>query len=242
MKTNARRILAAAAILTLSCPSAPTLLGNEDEPARPVGPVRGDNPDIGIKYDKSQGLYVTPFSAKLLGFKTADVEEREITSKLTLQVQVFDTTPEGKAFASAWVPQEDVEKLAAGMPVGLERGFTGKITSVRDRINGQGEVLLEIADENGTLKTGKFLSGTVEISSDGEVIVVPKNAIINSAEGDFAYVDNGGWMTRAMVEIGGEEGGMVEIVDGLYTGDVIATAPVMSLWMTELALLKSGRA
>ena len=49
-------------------------------------------------------------------------------------------------------------------------------------------------------------------------------------------------MTRAEVETGGEEGDMVEIVDGLYAGDVIATSPVMTLWMTELALLKSGRA
>ena len=49
-----------------------------------------DNPDIGIKYDKKQGLYVTPFSANLLGFVTADVEEKSITEKLTLQAQVFD--------------------------------------------------------------------------------------------------------------------------------------------------------
>ena len=49
-------------------------------------------------------------------------------------------------------------------------------------------------------------------------------------------------LARAEVEVGGEEDGMVEIVDGLYAGDVIAIAPVMTLWMTELALLKSGRA
>ena len=71
---------------------------------------------------------------------------------------------------------------------------------------------------------------------------MPKDAVINSAEGAFAYVDNGGWMTRAEVETGAEQDGMVEIVDGLYSGDVIATSPVMTLWMTELALLKSGRA
>jgi multidrug efflux pump subunit AcrA (membrane-fusion protein) len=201
-----------------------------------------DNPDIGIKYDKKQGLYVTPFSAKLLGFATADVEEREITEKLTLQAQVYDVSTEGKALASAWVPQEDVSRLSTGMSVSMERGFTAEIASVTNKINRQGEVVLEIADKNSALKTGKFLSGTVEIKSDGEVVVVPKDAVVNSAEGEFAYVDNGGWMTRAKVETGAEEGGMVEIVDGLYAGDVIATSPVMTLWMTELALLKSGRA
>ena len=201
-----------------------------------------DNPDIGIKYDKKQGLYVTPFSANLLGFVTADVEEKSITEKLTLQAQVFDVSPKGKALASAWVPQEEASKLSKGMAVRMERGFEGKITSVKSKVNAQGEVLLEIANTNDALKPGKFLSGTVEISSDGEVVVVPRKAVVNSAEGAFAYVDNGGWMTRAEVETGAEEDGMVEIVDGLYAGDVIATSPVMTLWMTELALLKSGRA
>lgn len=201
-----------------------------------------DNPDIGIKFDKKQGLYVTPFSAKLLGFVTAPVEERTITEKLTLQAQVFDTSTKGKALASAWVPEEDVSRLSDGMSVSMEGGFTAEIASVTNKINGQGEIVLEIADKNSALATGKFLSGTVEIKSDGEVVVVPKDAVVNSAEGEFAYVDNGGWMTRAEVETGAEEGALVEIVDGLYAGDVIATSPVMTLWMTELALLKSGRA
>ena len=80
------------------------------------------------------------------------------------------------------------------------------------------------------------------MSSDGEVVVVPKDSVVNSAEGAFAYVDNGGWTTRTQVEVGAEQDGMIEIVDGLYAGDVIVTHPVMTLWMTELQLLKSGRA
>ena len=241
MKTQSRLTIAIAAVLA-SAMLLPAIADEEAAAEKPVGPISGDNPNIGIKYDKKQGLYVTPFSAKLLGFETADVEEREITAKLKLQAQVFDASPKGKALASAWVPEEDVPKLTAGMAVSMERGFAGAISSVKSKINGQGEVLLEIVDKDDALKTGKFLSGAVEIGSDGEVVVVPKHAVIHSAEGAFAYVDNGGWMTRAEVETGAEEDGMVEIVDGLYAGDVIATSPVMTLWMTELALLKSGRA
>jgi multidrug efflux pump subunit AcrA (membrane-fusion protein) len=204
--------------------------------------IAEDNPDIGIKYDKKQGLYVTPFSAKLLGFEKADVEERIIASTFTLQAQVFDVSPEGKALASARVPQEDLSMLAAGMAVAMERGFSGKISSVKSAINGQGEVLIEIADKGDALKMGKFLTGKVVVSTDGEVVVVPRAAVVKSAEGSFAYVDNGGWMTRAQVETGAEEDGMVEIIDGLYAGDIVAISPVMTLWMTELQLLKSGRA
>jgi hypothetical protein len=208
----------------------------------PVGPVRGDNPNIGIKYDKKQGLFVTPFSAKLLGFKTSDVEEKVFTSKLSLQAQIFDVTPEEKAIASAWLPQEDSEKLTISAAVTLERGYKGKILRIASKLNGQAEVLIEIEDKGKALKSGKFLTATVEIASDGEVVVVPKSAVINSSEGAFAYVDNGGWTTRTSVEVGAEQDGQIEIIDGLYAGDIIVTSPVMTLWMTELQLLKSGRA
>ena len=226
------------AAITLAL-SPTSLLADADNP---VGPIRGDNPNIGIKYDKAQGLHVTPFSAKLLGFKLADVEEKEITSKLTLQAQIFQTSAEGKALASAWLPQEDAELLSEGMPVAMDRGFQGKVVSVASKLNRQAEVLLEIADGERKLKSGKFLAGSVEVSSDGEVVVIPLSAVVKSAEGAFAYVDNGGWTVRTEVELGAEESGMVEIVDGIYSGDLVVTSPVMTLWMTELQLLKSGRA
>ncbi|MEZ5325880.1 MAG: hypothetical protein R3F19_12560 [Verrucomicrobiales bacterium] len=233
------KLTAALAITMLGTPA----FGEEGAVERPVGPVRGDNPNVGIKYDKKQGLFVTPFSAKLLGLKTADVGEQEITGKITLQAQVFDVfSSEGRALASAWLPQEDAEKLQSDAPITMERGFKGKIVSVASKVNGQGEVLLEIEDKDGKLKVGNFLSGTVEVSSDGEVVVVPKDAVVNSSEGAFAYVNNGGWTARAQVEVGAEQDGLVEIIDGLYAGDVIVTTPVMTLWMTELALLKSGKA
>lgn len=228
--------------VSLAIALSTTTWAEDETPEKPVGLIRGDNPNIGIKYDKKQGLFVTPFSAKLLGFTMADVGEKEIVSKLTLQAQVFDVSSKGKALASSWLPQEDAEKLEAGTPVAMERGFKGKILSVAGKLNQQGEVLLEIEDEKSELKAGKFLSGTVEVSSDGEVVVVPKDSVVNSAEGAFAYVDNGGWTTRTQVEVGAEQDGMIEIVDGLYAGDVIVTHPVMTLWMTELQLLKSGRA
>ena len=78
--------------------------------------------------------------------------------------------------------------------------------------------------------------------SEGEVVVIPSSAVVKSAEGTFVYVDNAGWTIRTEVELGAEDGEMVEVVDGIYTGDLVVTSPVMTLWMTELQLLKSGRA
>ena len=214
----------------------------DDQPERPGGPVNGDNPNIGIKYDEKQGLNVTPFSAELLGLKMADVDESEIVSTLTLQARIYDNSGDGTALASAWLPEDEAKLLQSGQAVRLDGDLSGEITTISDKMNGQAEVLLSISDPDTKLKIGKFLSGDLAISSNGPVTVVPEKAIIHSAEGAFAYVDNGGWTVRTPVEAGAVADGMAEIIDGIYFGDRIVTEPVMALWMTELQLLKSGKA
>ncbi len=223
-------------ILSLAIATADEDLGT------PSGPVNGDNPNIGIKYDESQGLRVTPFSAKLLNLKMADVEEKEIASQITLQTRIFGVGEGDKVLASAWLPQEDANKLKPGHRVAMQQGLQGEIADITTGLNQQAEVLVEISDPDGKLKMGKFLAGTVEVKSNGEVVVVPKSAVVKSAEGAFAYVDNAGWTIRTEIGLGAENDGYIEIVDGLYYGDVVVTAPVMTLWMTELQLLKSGKA
>lgn len=226
----------------LSVIPALQLQADETSPERPAGPVSGDNPNIGIKYDEKQGLNVTPFSANLLGLEMQDVDEQKIIETIQLQAQIFDTSPTKSALASAWLPVSDAKRLEPGTLVSTDRGLAGEITGVSTELNEQAEVLLSISDPKKELKSGKFVSASVALPSAGLVTVVPKKAVVHSAEGSFAYVDNGGWTVRTEVETGAEAEGMVEIVDGLYFGDRIVTKPVMALWMTELQLLKSGKA
>ncbi|MEM7602953.1 MAG: hypothetical protein AAF357_16270 [Verrucomicrobiota bacterium] len=229
-------------VFALSVTSVLNLQANETLPERPAGPVTGDNPNIGIKYDEKQGLNVTPFSAKLLGLEKQDVDEQQIVETIQLQAQIFDTSPDKSALASAWLPVSDAKRLKPGTPVSTDKGLIGEITGISTELNEQAEVLLSISDPKEKLMSGKFLSASVALPSAGLVTVVPKEAVVHSAEGSFAYVDNGGWTVRTEIETGAEAEGMVEIVDGLYFGDRIVTKPVMALWMTELQLLKSGKA
>ena len=229
-------------LLLLATLAATLSVQADDKAARPEGPVSGDNPDIGIKYDKDQGLFVTPYSAKLLGLKMADVDEQEIVGTLTLQARIFDTSSDGTALASAWLPLDEAKRVSVGQTARFDGDRPGEVTGITEGMNGQAEVMLSIADPGSDLKTGKFLAATLEMPSDGFVTVAPEDAIIESAEGAFAYVDNGGWTVRTPVELGDHAGGNVEITDGLYFGDRIVTTPAMTLWMTELQLLKSGKA
>ena len=44
------------------------------------------------------------------------------------------------------------------------------------------------------------------------------------------------------MKVGAANEQSVEITDGLYAGDEIVAAPVMSLWMAELQVLRGGKA
>ena len=59
---------------------------------------------------------------------------------------------------------------------------------------------------------------------------------------DFVYTVNGDHLTRTAVKVGADSGDLVEIMDGLYSGDKVAVKPVQTLWLTELRFVKGGAA
>jgi multidrug efflux pump subunit AcrA (membrane-fusion protein) len=72
------------------------------------------------------------------------------------------------------------------------------------------------------------------------VTVVPREALLRTAEGVFVYVANGPAYLRTPVVTGAEDGSHVGIVDGLYAGDVVVTRAVEALWLIELRATKGG--
>jgi hypothetical protein len=208
--------------------------------------VQGDDdPNIGIKYKANQGLFVTDISAKILGLKMADVEEKTLTKELRLTAQVYDVSPVGKALASAWIPASLTESITPDTAVSApeKRGArVAQVSTLTTKMNQKAEVLLELDDSGDTLKVGQFLDLTATLPASVDAVVVPRKAVLKTSEGSFAYVDNSGWKMRTPVKVGTEQDGLVEITDGLLSGDSVVTNPVMTLWMTELQLTKSGKA
>ena len=221
------------------------LLHAGDEKGIPAVVQGGDDPNIGIKYKSNQGLFVTDISAKIIGLKMADVEEKPMSKELRLMAQIYDTAAAGTAFASAWIPAAAAENIRPDMVVSGPEKRSGRVTGVStltSKINKRAEVLLELDDSGDTLKIGQFLELTAALPAGADAVVVPKNAVLKTSEGTFAYVDNSGWKMRTPITTGAEQNGLVEITDGLLSGDAVVTNPVMTLWMTELQLTKSGKA
>ena len=82
-----------------------------------------------------------------------------------------------------------------------------------------------------------------EVSEDANARVsVPRSALLTTVEGHFVYAGNGGFFLRTPVKIGTQSAEWVEIADGLYAGDKIVSAAVISLWLAELQYLRGGKA
>lgn len=117
------------------------------------------------------------------------------------------------------------------------------VSTLTTKINQKAEVLLELDDSGDSLKIGQFLVLTAALPAGADAVVVPKNAVLKTSEGALAPTWTiSGWKMRTPITTGAEQNGLVEITDGLLSGDAVVTNPVMTLWMTELQLTKSGKA
>ena len=92
-----------------------------------------------------------------------------------------------------------------------------------------------------TLKVGEFVSGSViESGAEETVLTIPRSAVLETATGKFAFVQNGDYLLRTPITTGAESAEYAEITDGIYAGDVVATKPVETLYLIELRATKGG--
>jgi hypothetical protein len=183
------------------------------------------------RFKEGQGLFLVSSTAEALGLKTGEVEERPVTHTYEVTASVFDAGPPARA--SSLMPVEIADDLEKHPPT------EAKLLAVRRDIAkalDQVEVVFALSGspEVGTTVT-LILSGPVRNSA-----AVPHSALLRTATGTFVYVVNGTYLLRTPVQSGASDGAFIEILDGLYAGDVVATAAVEQLWLTELRLTKGG--
>lgn len=205
----------------------------------------------GIEYKQGKGLSVPPETGKMLGLKIAGVEEGKTARRIDLALRVLgreSASEHAGWLASGSFPTNHLELLQAGQEVSIELsdGLRASGTLVRieprtSRFTGLAEAIVRI-DASANLSPGMFLDAHLRIPSADGVVILPESALLKTAEGSFAYVVNGDSIFRAKIELGGEEGGLVEVTNGLYAGDEVVLHPVMPLWLAELQAIRGGKA
>jgi hypothetical protein len=199
-------------------------------------------PENGAQFKKGEGLSLTDEMKKAIALQIADVGEEKIASAFTVQLTAMKPNEAG-----GWLAPQQAVQVKAGEEVELQaEGNAPAIKGTVQRVEqppfgalGDYEITITTAQP---LTIGARLKATFHAPAGDAVAAIPRSALLKTAEGTFVYAVNGAFYVRTPVKTGAMNDALVEITDGLYSGDQIVTTPVMSLWLAELQVLRGGKA
>lgn len=194
-------------------------------------------PENGAQFKEGKGVSLTPFMMTSIGLQTAEVLEEGIAPTFSIAVQAMESGTE----ASGWLTEAQAAPIQPGMEVelGSAKGSVLRIEKAPYLTLGDFEVTVQT---NAPVEAGTTLTATFRLPAGDAVTAIPKSALLTTAEGTFVYTKNDAFYLRTPVVVGAASEQLIEIIDGLYTGDEIVTTPVMSLWLAELQILRGGKA
>lgn len=193
-------------------------------------------PENGAHFKEGKGVALTELMKKSIGLATAEVSEEKLAASFTISVQA----PQHGTEASGWLSAAQAKRVKTGMEcdLGTAKGTVLRIEKAAYAALGDFEVTVQTA---APIEAGTTIAAVFHFPPGDPVTAIPKSALLTTAEGTFVYAKNDEFYLRTPVKIGAASGEHFEITDGLYTGDEIVTAPVMSLWLAELQVLRGGK-
>lgn len=163
------------------------------------------------------GEYVTPSSVVATVLRTNPI-------KLQLQVQ-----------------EAEAPYITPGMGISLEveafrnRKFAGQVTAVNPAIDPVSRaVTVEAAVENAdnALRSGMFATARIVRQGGNTAVFVPRSAVLGdpNTQSYRVFVIQGDTAKLRVVQIGGEEGDMVQVLSGVNADEVVATSNLQQLY------------
>lgn len=128
------------------------------------------------------------------------------------------------------IPERQALKIRAGQQIdvtleGSDRKRTGRVVRLSPALEAQNRSLLiegEIPNEDGALRPGSFVEGTVTVNASAQGMSVPYNAIIAFAGTERVFVAKNGALDQRIVKTGRRlPGERVEILSGIQSGDAV---------------------
>lgn len=135
------------------------------------------------------------------------------------------------------VPELFLGELSTGMTIRAqssvypEQAFSGRVSTIDSRVDPVTRtitVVAVIANQDGRLKPGMFLTVALERSRRG-VLMVAEEALSPRQGKQYVYRIEAGRAVEHEVEIGARSPGLVEIRRGLAAGDLIVTEGIQRL-------------
>lgn len=168
------------------------------------------------------------------------VSERFIKLGNTIDVnnEIFEVTSLEPLISYLHVPEREYRRIQPGQSAHIAvdalgdtsfEGIVARISPVVDPATGTFKITIEVSDSSRRLKPGMF--GRVSIIHDlhKNALQIPRSAVVNDEgrPGVFIVVDEAA--EKRVIETGYEEGGRIEILNGISDGDDVVIVGQTSL-------------
>ena len=146
------------------------------------------------------------------------------------QMPVMTIVDIDKVKVATSVTEGQVNKLQVGQTVDVivnavgDEPFAGTITTISpaaDSLSSTFPITVEIPNAEHKLKPGMFAEIKLALESKEGVLVIPKQAVIDSGDKKYVYVVKDNKAIQADITTGIEDDARIEVVSGLQAGDMI---------------------
>lgn len=175
------------------------------------------------------------------------VADREATVGQSFQdagSKLMTIIDDSSVFATANIYEKDLSKVRRGQQVRVtisgiaERTFTGTVAVVGSVVEGQTRVVpvkAQLNNPQGELKPGMF--ARLEVLTDqsrAATLAVPNEAVVEANGKNLVFIQEGNAYEAVEVTLGESSGGLVEITEGLKSGDRVVTQGGILLYAQSL--------
>jgi RND family efflux transporter MFP subunit len=168
-----------------------------------------------------------PFSAR--------VTERFITQGQHLRPgdELFTVADYDPLVARIYLPESDVLELEEGREVRIalaanaELNFTGRIRQIApvvDTATGTVKVTVEAVKPPTGVRPGAFVSIGIVREQHPSALLLPRESVIRELRAAHVFISEDGTAVKRAVELGLEEGDLVEVISGVSVGDNVVVA------------------
>jgi len=108
-----------------------------------------------------------------------------------------------------------------------DRSFTGRVVRIGPSLNEQTRALTveaEVSNSGNLLRPGMFAKSQLITSTNAPAVMVPARAVLTIAGLSKAFVIENGKAVERLVKTGLTDGDLIEIVEGVKEGEIVATS------------------
>ena len=173
----------------------------------------------------------TRIEAPFSGFITQrDVDLGQTVRNMDTLFSLADFSP---LQADVFLSEKDASLIKAGQPstvfsgVETDTGLHGKvarISPVVDQSTGTVKVTVELVHGDSLFKPGAFVRVEIQTDTREGSVLIPKRAIVEEDGESFVFVAHENEVTRVRVQLGYQNGGSIEILNGVAAGDSVVVA------------------